>query len=154
MANNCSFNNDSMNMDKNFKNQEKRIDAIFQYKTEDLSKRLETIKIYKEYLDQNLSYPIELTGIEDFSWEEFYILGPGSQKEYEKLKKSNPSYTDTFYLEKIDERYDEYRGLIAKIIRTTDKKRFQILLCDLKSTNKKSNNYKLLDDYSVWSVNY
>jgi len=141
-------------MDKNFKNQEKRIDAIFQYKTEDLSKRLETIKIYKEYLDQNLSYPIELTGIEDFSWEEFYILGPGSQKEYEKLKKSNPSYTDTFYLEKIDERYDEYRGLIAKIIRTTDKKRFQILLCDLKSTNKKSNNYKLLDDYSVWSVNY
>ena len=141
-------------MDKNFKNQEKRIDAIFQDKTEDLSKRLETIKIYKKYLDQNLSYPIELTGIEDFSWEEFYILGPGSQKEYEKLKKSNPSYTDTFNLEKIDERYDEYRGLIAKIIRTTDKKRFQILLCDLKSTNKKSNNYKLLDDYSVWSVNY
>jgi hypothetical protein len=141
-------------MDKNFKNQEKRIDAIFQDKTEDLSKRLETIKIYKKYLDQNLSYPIELTGIEDFSWEEFYILGPGSQKEYEKLKKSNPSYTDTFNLEKIDERYDEYRGLIAKVIRTTDKKRFQIPLCNLKSTNKKSNNYKLLDDYSVWSVNY
>ena len=65
-----------------------------------------------------------------------------------------PSYTDTFILEKIDERYDEYHGLIAKVIRTTDKKRFQIPLCDLKSTNKKSNNYKLLDDYSVWSVNY
>ena len=66
-------------MDKNFKNQEKRIEAVFQNKTEDLSKRLETIKIYKEYLDQNLSYPIELTGIEDFNWEEFYLLGPGSQ---------------------------------------------------------------------------
>ncbi len=73
-------------MDKNFKNQEKRIEAVFQDKTEDLSKRLETINIYKEYLDQNLSYPIELTGIEDFNWEEFYLLGPGSKKEYEKLK--------------------------------------------------------------------
>jgi len=141
-------------MDKNFKNQEKRIEAIFHDKTEDLSKRLETINIYKEYLDQNLSYPIELTGIEDFSWEEFYLLGPGSQKEYEKLKKSNPSYTDTFILEKIGEQYDEYNGLIVKVIRATDNKRFQIPLCDLKSTNKRSRNYKLLDDYSVWIVNY
>ena len=141
-------------MDKNFKNQEKRIDAIFRNKTDDLSKRMETIKIYKEYLDQYLSYPIELTGIEDFIWEEFYILGPGSQKEYEKLKKSNPSFTDTFDLIKIDSFYDERNGLIANVARTTDKKRFQIPLCDLKSTNKKSKNYKLLDDYSVWSVNY
>jgi len=141
-------------MDKNFKNQEKRIEAVFQDKTEDLSKRLETIKIYKEYLDQNLSYPIELTGIEDFNWEEFYLLGPGSQKEYEKLKKTNPSYLDTFILEKIIELYDEYDGLIVEVIRVTDKKRFQIPLSDLKSTNKRSKNYKLLDDYSVWIVNF
>ncbi len=141
-------------MDKNFKNQEKRIEEVFQDKTEDLSKRLETIKIYKEYLDQNLSYPIELTGIEDFNWEEFYLLGPGSQKEYEKLKKSNPSYLDTFILEKISEQYDEYDGLIVEVIRVTDKKRFQIPLSDLKSTNKRSKNYKLLDDYSVWIVNF
>jgi len=127
---------------------------MFLDKTEDLSKRMETIKIYKEYLDQNLSFPIELTGIEDFNWEEFYILGPGSEKEYEKLKKSNPSFTDTFNLVKIDDCYDEYHGLIANVIRTTDKKRFQVPLCDLKSTNKKSKNYQLLDDYSVWSVNY
>jgi len=141
-------------MDKNFKNQEKRIEAIFQDKTEDLSKRLETINIYKEYLDQNLSYPIELTGIEDFNWEEFYLLGPGSKKEYEKLKKSNPSYLDTFILEKISEQYDEYDGLIVEVIRVTDKKRFQIPLSELKSTNKRSKNYKLLDDYSVWIVNF
>lgn len=141
-------------MDKNFKKQENRIEAIFQNKTEDLSRRLETIKIFKEHLDQNLSYPVELTGIEDFSWEEFYVLGPGSQKEYEELKKSNPSFTDTFNLEKIDEQFDDYYGLIANVIRTSDKKRFQIPLCDLESTNEKSKNYKLLDDYSVWYVNY
>jgi hypothetical protein len=141
-------------MDKNFKNQEKRIEAVFQDKTEDLSKRMETIIIYKEYLDQNLSYPIELTGIEDFSWEEYYLLGPGSQKEYEKLKKSNPSYLDTFILEKISEQYDDYDGLIVNVIRVTDNKQFQIPLSELKSTNKRSKNYKLLDDYSVWIVNF
>ena len=89
-----------------------------------------------------------------FNWEEFYLLGPGSQKEYEKLKKSNPSYLDTFILEKISEQYDEYDGLIVEVIRVTDKKRFQIPLSDLKSTNKRSKNYKLLDDYSVWIVNF
>lgn len=141
-------------MDKNFKNQEKRIDMIFHDKTENLSKRMETIKIYKEYLEHNLSFPIELTGIEDFNWEEFFILGPGSKKEYEELLKSNPSYTDTFNLEKIDDCYDEYYGLIANVIRIIDKKRFQIPLSDLKANNEKSKNYQLLYDYTVWSVNY
>jgi hypothetical protein len=141
-------------MDKDFKNQEKRIAEIFKDKTNDLSRRLESIKIFKEYLDRNLSYPVELTGIEDFSWEEFYVLGPGSQKEYKELKKSNPSFTDTYNLEKIDEQYDEYSGLIANVVRTSDKKRFQIPLCDLESIDEKSKNYKLLDDYSVWLINY
>lgn len=141
-------------MDKNFKNQEKRISKIFLGKTEDLSKRMETLKIYKEYLNQNLSSPTELTGIEDFSWEEFYVLGPGDEDEYEKLKESNPSFTDTYNLLDFDDCLDEYRGIIANVIRVDDKKIFQIPLCDLMSTNKKSKNYQLLDDYSVWSFNY
>jgi hypothetical protein len=141
-------------MDNNFKNQEKRISLIFLDKTEDLSKRMETIEIYKEYLIQNLSSPIELTGIEDFSWEEFYVLGPGDEDEYEKLKESNPSFTDTYNLLDFDDCLDEYRGIIANVIRVDDKKIFQIPLCDLMSTNIKSKNYQLLDDYSVWSFNY
>ncbi len=141
-------------MDKNFKNQEKRISLIFLDKTEDLSKRMETIKIYKEYLNQNLSSPIELTGIEDFSWEEFYVLGPGSEEEYEKLKESNPSFTDIYNLIAIDDFYDEYHGLIANVTRICDKKIFQVPLCDLMSTNIKSKNHQLLDDYSAWSFNY
>ena len=39
---------------------------------------------------KNLQFPLEVTGIEDFDWEEFYILGPGEKKEYERLKKHNP----------------------------------------------------------------
>jgi hypothetical protein len=40
----------------------------------------------------------ELTGIEDFRWEEFYILEPGDKKEYEELKKTKPSYQDVYKL--------------------------------------------------------
>ena len=72
----------------------------------------------------------------------------------EQLKKTNPSYTDIFNLLKIDEQYDEDYGLIAKVIRIADKRRFKIPLADLMATNKRSKNYKLLDDYSVWDANY
>lgn len=136
------------------KNQEKRIKIVFHNKTEDCLKRMETIGIYKEYLVHQLSYPLELTGIEDFNWEEFYVFGPGNPKEYEKLKKTNPSFTDSFNLIKIDELYDEYYGLIAIVKRNSDNKKFKIPLADLKATNKRLKNYKLLDDYSVWFINY
>lgn len=141
-------------MDKNYKNQEKRISKIFLGKTDDLSKRIETIEIYKEYLNQNLSFPIELTGIEDFNWEEFYILGPGDEDEWEKLKETNPSFTDTYNLLSFDDYLDKYGGIIANVIRVDDKKIFQLPLCELMSTNIKSKNYQLLDDYSVWIYNY
>jgi hypothetical protein len=36
--------------------------------------------------------------MEDFRWEEYYVFGPGYQKEYEKLKKKNPSYTDHYQI--------------------------------------------------------
>ncbi|MCJ7582605.1 MAG: hypothetical protein MUP98_18985 [Candidatus Aminicenantes bacterium] len=51
-----------------------------------------------DYLKKNLSYPCVLTGIEDFNWEEFYVFGPGDKEEYEELKKTKPSYMDTFEL--------------------------------------------------------
>jgi hypothetical protein len=35
----------------------------------------------------------------------------------------------------------------------SDKKKFVLPLADLKSTDRKSKNYQLLDDYSVWFVN-
>jgi hypothetical protein len=103
---------------------------------------------------KNIIYPCELTGIEDFSWEEFYLLGPGSKKEYNELKKVNPSYTDKFDLVSLEDEFDDYDGIIANVRRITDKKLFQIPLSELVPTDKKSKNYILLDDYSVWIVNY
>mgnify|MGYP001183758978 CR=1 FL=1 len=103
-------------MDKDFEKQEKRIESVFPKDLDDISKRTETIEIYKVYLENNLTFPIKLTGIEDFDWEEFYILGPGDDKEYEELKKIRPSYQDTFNLIRVD----DYYGLFANVTRVSD----------------------------------
>jgi len=114
---------------------------------------MSTIKIYKNYLEKKLTVPVKLTGIDDFEWEEFYVLGPGDEDEYEELKKTRPSYKDIFNMSKIDDYYDEHYGLFAKVTRIKDKKRFQIPLVDLKTVDKKTKEFQLLDDYSVWFVN-
>jgi hypothetical protein len=50
-------------------------------KFNDISRRLETLEHYKSFLEEKLNFPVRLTGIEDFSWEEFYLLGPGDKRE-------------------------------------------------------------------------
>ena len=141
-------------MDKDINKQKRRIAKVFPEGIEDIFKSSGTLEIYREFLKNKLANPVNMTGIEDFDWEEFYILGPGSKKEYEKLKKTRPSYTDKYILESIDDEYDEHFGLIATVLRECDKKLFQIPLADLKALDKNTKNYQLLDDYSVWCVNY
>ena len=136
------------------KKQEKRIEQILQNEADDLSVRIETLDIYWEFLQDNLSLPVELTGIEDFSWEEFYVFGPGDKTEYEELKKTRPSYTDVFIMKRLDDHYDEDNGLFARVTRKSDKKKFQIPLAELKAVDKKSKNYQLLDDYAGWFWNF
>lgn len=148
------FNKRHCNMDKNFEKQEKRIESVFPKDLDDISKRTETIEIYKNYLEINLELPVKLTGIEDFNWEEYYIFGPGDEQEYEELKKTRPSYRDTFNMIRIDDYRDDDYGLFAKLTRVSDKKRFQIPLADLKAIDIESKNHQLLDDYCVWFVNY
>ena len=109
-----------MNGKRDFELQEKRIKNIFIPDFPDHPKTLETVKFYKDYLLKNIIYPCELTGIEDFSWEEFYLLGPGSKKEYNELKKVNPSYTDKFDLVSLEDEFDDYDGIIANVRRITD----------------------------------
>ncbi len=112
-----------------------------------------TLEKYLAYLKKGLKFPYMLTGIEDFSWEERYVLGYGSSAEYERLKKTKPSYTDTFELLELPEADDHY-GIMAKVKRVTDKKGFTLPLSDLEATDEASTNYELLDDYSVWFVNW
>ena len=135
-----------------YEKQEKRIIVILGTKKLDVTRK--TLSAYLKYLKNHVEIPCQLTGIEDFEWEEAYVFGFGSKREYEKLKKTQPSYTDKFNLiDFIDDIDDEYDGIFVNVQRLSDKKQFILPLADLRSTDKKSKNYQLLDDYSVWFVN-
>ena len=135
-----------------YEKQEKRIIVILGTKKLDVTRK--TLSTYLKYLKNHVETPCQLTGIEDFEWEEAYVFGFGSKREYEELKKTQPSYTDKFNLiDFIDDIDDEYDGIFVNVQRLSDKKQFILPLADLKSTDKKSKNYQLLDDYSVWFVN-
>ncbi len=122
--------------------------------SDDNGKTSENLKKYLGYLKKNLSYPCVLTGVEDFNWEEFYIFGPGDKEEYEELKKTRASYTDRFDLLELLDKVDLILGIFAKVERISDEKIFLIPLADLKAADRKSENYQLLHDFSVWIVNY
>lgn len=116
-------------------------------------------KQYTEHLRQNLKLPCEVTGIEDFRWEEFYVLGPGDKQEYAELKKERPSYKDIFELLAIDPEWSSewvmHHGLDigADVRRISDGKEFTLGLSELKTADTNDQNHQLLDDYAVWFVN-
>src|SRR5690625_2503418 len=62
----------------------------------------EVLKKYHSCLLAQLDLPCVVTGIEDFRWEEPYIFGGWSQKEYKQLKNTQPSYTDRYKLLSIE----------------------------------------------------
>ena len=118
----------------------------------------DALPVLCEYLQKNLQFPFEVKGIEDFGWEEPYVIGDWDADEYKQLKKTQPSYSDKYDLLSVDaDSYSEWlllsEDLIANVKRKSDKKKFKLGLAELKATDKKSQNYQLLDDYAVWFVN-
>jgi len=119
----------------------------------------EARSLYYQYLKTTLILPCEVTGVEDFHWEEIYVFGPGDQEEYKELKKTQPSYTDKYELLGIDREFQSewmvsWQGdIAARVKRITDGKEFILGLSELKAVDKKSEHYLLLHDFSVWFVN-
>ncbi len=58
--------------------QDKRIEQILGRFDMDVSE--ESSLKYLDYLKRNIEFPCQLTGIEDFPWEEYYVFGPGRKK--------------------------------------------------------------------------
>ncbi|MEZ4525758.1 MAG: calcium-binding protein [Desulfobacterales bacterium] len=117
----------------------------------------ENLGRYLKYLKKETVFPVTVTGIEDmgcFGWEERYTFGGGSRSEYENLKKKYPSFTDKYELLSFSEDFDEDEGLCAEVRRISDGKKFTLPLADLKTVEKNSKNSQLLDDYTVWYVNF
>ena len=70
------------------------------------------------------------------------------------LRMVSASYTDIFKLLEFDEEVDPAYGILVDVKRTSDNKKFTLSLSDLEATDKQSTNYQLLDDFSVWFVNF
>lgn len=109
---------------------------------------------YLTYLKKTVKTPCRLTGIEDFLWEEPYVIGGWDKREYQELKKNNPSFTDQFELLELLPPKSEDDDIIAKVKRISDQKIFEIGLSWLECTDFKHINYQVIDDYAVWHANY
>lgn len=129
-----------------------RISKIFRVQNIDVSR--ENLIKYLDYLKQNLHFPCYVTGIEDFEWEEGYVIGEGSKKEYARLKKTQPSYTDTFTITRLEDLVLQEDDIFVKVERVGDCRTFTLPLSDLESVDASSPNNQLLDDYAVWFINY
>jgi hypothetical protein len=135
-----------------FDKQRQRLAAIFGTEGVPAVKAV-ALERYLDHLKQNLEFPCQLTGIEDFPWEEFYVIGPGDKEEHEQLRQTKPSYLDTYELLSFNDVKSRF-GIMVNVRRVSDKKTFVLPLADLKTTDKKSKKYELLDDYVTWFVNY
>jgi hypothetical protein len=138
--------------------QDTRIEAILGAENESLNFNQAVRKFY-DHLRKRFQLPFDVTGIEDFRWEERYIFGSGNSKEYQKLQEVQPSYKDTFELLVVEENIiSEWMGyqeedLAGHVRRKSDGKEFYLGLAEIEAVDKESENHQLLDDYAVWFVN-
>jgi len=119
----------------------------------------DAVGAFFDHLKANLQLPCDVTGIEDFRWEEPYVFGMGDQDEYEELKKTQPSYEDRYeLLEVLRDGGSEWmmfweEDIAARVRRISDDKMFVLGLAELEVIDKGSPNHQLVDDYAVWFVN-
>jgi len=117
------------------------------------------VEAFYKHLTESLELPCDVTGIEDFRWEEFYVFGPGDKSEYAHLRKTQPSYKDIFELIAIErDVYSEWmmcpgEDLAGHVRRRSDGEEFYLGLFEIEAVDKESVNYQLLNDYAVWFVN-
>lgn len=112
------------------------------------------IGCFLKYLKKTIVDPCHLTGVDEFEWEEKYLFGSGRQSQYEKLKQNNPSHTDIFLLLRFLDRIDEEDGILVAVKREGDGQQFTLPLIELEVTDPDSRNSQLIEDYSLWFLNY
>ena len=119
---------------------------------DNLTVSLKSLTLYRDYLRKHLDTPCIMTGLEGFPWDEKYVFGFNDEAEYETLKKNHPSCTDVYELKRFEDLIDEDAGILVKVKRVEDNRRFILDLAALKAQDAASKNYMLLDDYSAWFV--
>lgn len=117
----------------------------------------DNLQTYFNYLKDNLEVPCLLTGIESigyFGWEERFEFGYGSKAEYQRLQKERGSYHDQYELKEFEVEIEPGWDMWVEVRRTSDGERFTIPLSELEAVDETSENYILLNDYTVWIVNW
>lgn len=137
---------------------DRRVEEIIG-KENDNPKFYDAVMKYYEHLVREFQFPFDVTGIEDFQWEERYIFGGGHSRQYQKLRETQPSYKDIFELLAIEKdtgsEWIMYDGedLAGHVRRKSDGKEFYLGLSEIEAVDKKLKNHQLLEDYAVWFVN-
>lgn len=137
--------------------QDLRIETVLG--ADDVEVSEDSVYKYSIFLEENIQFPCDVTGIEDFKWEEYFLFGPGDAKEYARLRKDQPSHKDIYQLVSIDHcDYSKWmmfygEDISAAVIRKSDGKRFKLGLSEIKPTQENSKERILLDDYAAWFVN-
>ena len=139
-----------------FDEQEERLRQVFGSE-EVPSVEADTLRTYFNYIQENIELPCLLTGIESmgyFGWEERFEFGYGSKSDYEKIRDERGSYHDQYELNEFDGEIEPGWDIWVDVKRTSDDKQFTIPLSELEAVDKTSSNYELLNDYTVWIVNW
>ncbi len=113
---------------------------------------------WHDHLRGRLTLPCEVTGKEDFRWEEPYVFGLLSRTDYDALRKARPSFKDVFILESIaaSAGYEwalSADDLGALVRRKDDGLTFVLGLSELSPIEEDGPNARLLEDYSYWFAN-
>lgn len=143
-----------------FESRNPQLDRIKQvFGTDEISRVSgKTLNIYFEYLKERVDCPCMLTGIESlgfFGWEARFSFGRrSSEEEYKRLRQKEGSFRDKYELREFDAVVDEEWDILVNVQRIPYRKRFTIPLSQLQAVDKSSPNYQLLNDYTVWYVNW
>lgn len=136
----------------NLKQFEIKISKILNSKTIDVGLK-NTLK-YLEYLQQKMIIPCNVTGREEFPWEQEYLRIPGKRREYEKLKKTKPSHSQLFQIVRLRDSVSKNEGILVDVQRLNDKQTFILPLVDLEPIDESSPNNQFFEDYTLWFINY
>lgn len=110
------------------------------------------LKKYLDYLQTHLQLPCEVICLDIFDWEFDYLIDDVDEstgEEYEKLKLTNPSHTDTFKLLRL-ESFNVEDGIMVETERIGDKLKFIVPLVNLETIYDHAPNSDLIYYYGCW----